>query len=527
VTPDQALAELGIDRKAGEQGARRAYLRLLKVRKPEVDPEGFMRLREAYEYLKGAGWIWESEQGAEAVSAAPVRVAAAPVYEERESDGDGERERDDEGDGDGERDLDGPRPESTATATSVDRDLDGPRPTSTATASAGESDSEDGESDSEDGESGGEAAAEGGGEREWRRLAQQYFVEGEHAKAAVEMRKVLVWAAENVGGEDPPVRDCLRLMLLLHARGLLAEAARLQREFAAWLAATGREAKVLRGELAVLWSLGRELGALPMEFPDGVRAAVAQAAVGGDLARARPALASYRIQRRSSAVTAAGMLRRKAPLVAAAVADVLDPPEMPAPASSSYKGTTGSGSGSARGIWAILAVVMGLFRILMATGGSSSPTYYSPTIPNFTVPQLNPIPVFDWDGGGLGLPSRLEQLHTTAKVRAGMVADDAKVAFGPLSKLAESVGRSIDLYDCDAAQATMKLVRVEGKRVKANPSFGILSAEVTLLDMGVHDFCKELGGAVEVDATADAGKPGKGGKKAAADAGSGRGTNGP
>jgi hypothetical protein len=46
---DEAVALLGLTSPFGPKEVRRAYLRLLKVHKPEKDPEGFMRLREAYE----------------------------------------------------------------------------------------------------------------------------------------------------------------------------------------------------------------------------------------------------------------------------------------------------------------------------------------------------------------------------------------------------------------------------------------------------------------------------------------------
>ena len=45
----EALRELGMDADPGDDTVRRAYLRKLKTRKPETDPEGFARLRAAYE----------------------------------------------------------------------------------------------------------------------------------------------------------------------------------------------------------------------------------------------------------------------------------------------------------------------------------------------------------------------------------------------------------------------------------------------------------------------------------------------
>src|SRR4051812_21230352 len=54
MTFDEALRELGIDTSATPEEVRRAYLRGIKTRKPETDPEGFRRLREAYEIVTGA-----------------------------------------------------------------------------------------------------------------------------------------------------------------------------------------------------------------------------------------------------------------------------------------------------------------------------------------------------------------------------------------------------------------------------------------------------------------------------------------
>ena len=50
---DDALAVLGLDGTEDNKSARRAYLRLLKKHKPDQDPEGFQRLREAYEAVEG------------------------------------------------------------------------------------------------------------------------------------------------------------------------------------------------------------------------------------------------------------------------------------------------------------------------------------------------------------------------------------------------------------------------------------------------------------------------------------------
>jgi hypothetical protein len=55
VTLTDAWRELGVDPGADAETVRRAYLRLIKTRKPESDPAGFQRAREAYELARASG----------------------------------------------------------------------------------------------------------------------------------------------------------------------------------------------------------------------------------------------------------------------------------------------------------------------------------------------------------------------------------------------------------------------------------------------------------------------------------------
>jgi hypothetical protein len=85
VTLTEALAELGLQPGADAETVRRTYLRLIKTRKPESDPEGFRRAREAFEIARGAGEIafFAAESERRHPPAAPDGGSAAPT-----SDGD-------------------------------------------------------------------------------------------------------------------------------------------------------------------------------------------------------------------------------------------------------------------------------------------------------------------------------------------------------------------------------------------------------------------------------------------------------
>jgi len=72
VTLDDAWRELGLEPGADAEAVRRAYLRLIKTRKPEQDPAGFQRAREAYEMARAGGEF-------EALAAESARRRAAHV----------------------------------------------------------------------------------------------------------------------------------------------------------------------------------------------------------------------------------------------------------------------------------------------------------------------------------------------------------------------------------------------------------------------------------------------------------------
>ena len=91
MTLDEARRELGVAAADDDERLRRAYLRLLKTRKPDADPVGFQRLREAYEVAR--------EHGSLVVAVEPPGVdlpAAKVVADEDADDADADADAPDE-----------------------------------------------------------------------------------------------------------------------------------------------------------------------------------------------------------------------------------------------------------------------------------------------------------------------------------------------------------------------------------------------------------------------------------------------
>jgi hypothetical protein len=86
VTYQEALRVLELERGAEAREVRKAYLRLVKLHSPERDPEGFKRVREAFELANAWSraseqWIANDEGEALIAPAAPVHVPSSERVE--------------------------------------------------------------------------------------------------------------------------------------------------------------------------------------------------------------------------------------------------------------------------------------------------------------------------------------------------------------------------------------------------------------------------------------------------------------
>src|SRR5512138_1512464 len=94
MTPHEAFAHLGLTAPASADQIRRGYLRAVRAHPPERDADGFRRVRDAYELLKDAPWLWGLEP-APASFAPPALDGPRPIDAEPKPDGD-EHPRDDD-----------------------------------------------------------------------------------------------------------------------------------------------------------------------------------------------------------------------------------------------------------------------------------------------------------------------------------------------------------------------------------------------------------------------------------------------
>lgn len=227
MTLEEALKELGLERIDRAEEVRAAYLRLLRHRKPEQNPEGFRRLREAYEFAvtwfdQGETWsLLERELGGSLGGSAPPEPEPVGPQRFRRLDFSALLERF--------------RLRLSAYET--------------ATLSRAQSP-----------------------------VHVLYLVhriiDQQKGEIALEILNTLVDQLPPSEADRLPVLLFARHLLRLHGAGHAEAASALTRKLNAWLEVTGRESDLVAGEAAAAWQVCKELARLPLSLRPDVRKAL-------------------------------------------------------------------------------------------------------------------------------------------------------------------------------------------------------------------------------------------------------------
>lgn len=330
----EAYQELGIDPAASAEEARRAYLRQLKVKKPEADPNGFMRLREAYDLVREN---IELLANLHKLGALHIPPPGAPDP------------------------LDAVAPAAPAAV-----------PPDETTAS----------SDLPDGWKVIDLPAAGRHEVIPQDETIRALMSKNKFQAAAKELITQVEGAIGHGGTPVlPAVEIVELLCELHIREAPNAAAKLYNTLQEWFRTSKEEARFLRGELAARWVILGELNALPATFSKSARTAIARALQGGNLDDANLNLAELQARKPDVARRTADHLRANAPTLAHEFAGLLDPPvTVERPPSRATTGWAGAG---------IFLLLMKLF--LMA--GKSSCSSSQPSGPTYTPYQTPARPI--------------------------------------------------------------------------------------------------------------------------------------
>ncbi|WP_342381029.1 hypothetical protein NVS55_15240 [Myxococcus stipitatus] len=338
MTLEEAWGELGVEAGTAPDLARRAYLRLLKTRKPEVDPQGFARLRAAYERVKAA------LEGTEAprTQSEPETTSAQPPPPQRAQSAD--------------QRLDVFRARFSALPSDAppDAPVQIAREAVAALPEAAEArhwlikallaaklEPEATQAFRDAANQGHPEFLVGLAQVFPRALTEREFqLLGTMVtppflwKLADELGTLDAWAQAGHAAlmalaalkdhrEDPPPQPTwiLGFLLHLHLNGQPVEARTFQLRYAEWLKAEGLDDAFDKQDEAWLWTLVLELGTLSDDFPVGVRRLLAHSVINGSIENAREHLRAYRRHEPERTAEALKQLRTHCPLFSAALGE--------------------------------------------------------------------------------------------------------------------------------------------------------------------------------------------------------------
>jgi hypothetical protein len=292
-----ALQVLGIDAQTDRKSARRVYLRLVRVHRPEQDPEGFQRIRTAWETVEPLLPARSKRRAAAPPEApTPSKLEAAP----------GETRRFDSPPTDADVDAHRrPSEESEALPEPAVWTASEPDPVAALDAWVLRDEPEP-------------AAAPIPRQPVWtgaspaQRARSALDVAEVDAEGALDA--VRTACADALAGRrpEPALADLLRAVLLLHRSGAAHEANAAWAAVQDWTSGAGVGLRV--GNTVSIWlALARELSDLPPHFPTEVRRTLASAALDHHPAHARQVLRELYRDRPHTALDAADLLEAHAP----------------------------------------------------------------------------------------------------------------------------------------------------------------------------------------------------------------------
>ncbi|MBI5490003.1 MAG: J domain-containing protein [Deltaproteobacteria bacterium] len=470
MTRDEAAKELGLGPTAGPAEVREAYLHLLKARNPETDPDGFQRLRSAYELLRAR------PSAAVALRLLPIVVPPDPTIRETASAAPAPRMRPIMMPA-GDTRPPAIQPATESAKAAADREQVLIRSPESLPIEAIE------EAERSAGAVLLSAVAAGLAERGNVRLGIRV------ARRSLEV-------ASRPGGEPPVFENLLRVLLWGHQRGAVEESIALCRRLAAFADERLDDARTTPLELRARWVLVQELSAVPPWFPLRLRAIITGAVRENDLARAKDELRVYVRMQGEFADEALVTLGEAAPNLHRMVKELLaTPPPAPTPPVPPPSAKSGKW-----GEWALMAfsraylglMFVALFIVLFKMATSPDfwrrhrQNYDPPTPSHEREPDPSPPP-----RAAVPLPAAPVQDATPAHqpwcdpARAGRLGPtidalcEASVQPGSESAcpLARRLHVAIAERDCDGAESALDSLRVavanlpdEGADADAEPA---------------------------------------------------------
>jgi hypothetical protein len=321
-----ACDELGVRWPAAHADVRAAYLKLLRIRKPDRDPAGFRRLRDAYELLLPLA-------PAEGAPAMPIDAPPASFSPAAHAAADHERTKSEPAHAE----------RASLPSDAAHEDASGPEvPTAVDTATPDP-----------------ELAAH---------FALFARLERHDHERTMALIKLFGSAASAPERPVPPVEVALDWVLELYAKLETENAARLLRATRQWMASAGTEREVLQHGLGRLWLAVREIDAVHAEIPPKLLPALARHyRIDNRSLTALDKVRTFAIGYESDARRLRAVLHGRTKLLASDFVALLD--SQLAPAASAPK------SSGFRPYWFILVAAMGLLRMCSTMTRDDAPRF--------------------------------------------------------------------------------------------------------------------------------------------------------